>query len=146
MLQVSNAVKQLWLQAKKTPKNHDIIYGQTVHLLSSPVVLKHTWYSELIEQLAGSGGGDEIPEAWATGAFPLTAVTISYLIKDPSRAGQTTFGTKHTLKSAFNGHLRHMFSNDLTVIFGDLLDSYKIILLRDVIHKARTWLCMEPTV
>lgn len=43
-----------------------------------------------------------------------------------------------------------MFSNDLTVIFGFLLDSCKIILLIDVIHKTRTWsakvtLCTEPT-
>jgi len=32
-----------------------------------------------------------------------------------------------------------MFSNDLTVIFGFLFNLYKIILLIDVIQKARTW-------
>lgn len=44
-----------------------------------------------------------------------------------------------------------MFSNDLTVIFGFSLSSYKIILLIDVTHQARTRsakvaLCTEPTV
>lgn len=55
------------------------------------------------------------------------------------RAGQTTFGTKQILKRAFNGHLRHMFSNDLNVIFGNAFNSFKIRLLIDAIHKARTW-------
>lgn len=60
--------------------------------------------------------------------------------KSPPRAGQTAFPTKHTLKSTFNGHLRLMFSNDLTVIFGFSLNSYKILLRIDVIHKASTGL------
>ena len=56
MLDVSTPELCLHAGKKKTPENHDIIYGQTVHRISSPVVLKHMWHSYLIEQLPGPGG------------------------------------------------------------------------------------------
>ena len=143
MLDVSTPVKELWLQAGEK-NSRESWHNLWPDSSSNFFTCSFETYVAFIFNRAAAWTRRQVMKWYSSGQREHSSPRTSHNIllnwsTHPGLVQLTAFWTKHILKSTFNGHLRCMFSNDLTVIFGFLFNLYKIIQLIDVIQKARTW-------